>query len=228
MSRRACLAAGADLHLVDGLIGDAGVRARELAAASGAFDASTLREPYRVEGKKTLGLEIAEQLGWLPPDVIVYPTGGGVGLIGIDKALREARELGWLRADRLPRFVAVQSTGCAPIVRAFEAGQRRVEPWPDAATVAFGITVPAPLGDELILDVLYATGGTAIAVDDAEILVELRAFGRAEGVWLCPEGAACLAALRRLVATGWLGPDERIVVVNTGTGLTYPETVSEN
>jgi len=223
ITRREVVAAGAELHVVDGLIGDAG---RFLAErrTPGTFDVSTLKEPYRLEGKKTMGYEIVEQLGWRAPDVIVYPTGGGVGLIGIRKAIDELRELGWL-ADRPPRLVAVQSTGCAPVVRAFEAGARRAEPWPDARTVAYGITVPAPIGDELILDALYATGGTAVAVDDADILADLRAFGAAEGPWLCPEGAACLTAVRRLRADGWLGPDDRVVVLNTGAGMKYPGTI---
>jgi threonine synthase len=223
-TRRECLAAGADLHLVDGLIDDAGAMIRTFVAASGAFNASTLREPYRIEGKKTLGLEIVEQLGWRAPDVIVYPTGGGVGLIGIHKAVLELRELGWLRG-RGPRMVAVQSTGCAPIVRAFAAGRRRAEPWADPSTAAFGINVASPLGDELILDALYATDGTAVAVDDAEILSDLRQLGRDEGMWLCPEGAACLTGVRHLLDSGWLDANAQVVVVNTGAGGKYPETV---
>jgi threonine synthase len=226
ITRRECVAAGADLHLVDGLIGDAGrLVAGIVAAADGAiFDVSTLKEPYRLEGKKTMGFELAEQLGWRVPDVILYPTGGGVGLIGIDKALRELRELGWI-GDRMPRLVAVQSTGCAPIVRAFRAGAPRALPWPDPRTIAFGITVPAPLGDELILRALYDTGGTAIAVDDGEILRDLREFGAREGLLLCPEGAACLTAARELRATGWIGADDEVVVLNTGAGVLYPDTV---
>jgi threonine synthase len=229
ITRRECLAAGAELHLVDGLINDAGrLVAGLIAKAGGAvFDASTLKEPYRLEGKKTMGLEIVEQLGWRVPDVIVYPTGGGVGLIGIHKALQELRALGWI-GERLPRLVAVQSTGCAPIVRAFAAGTRHVEPWAGARTVAFGITVPAPLGDELILDALAATAGTAIAVDDAELLADLRDFGAREGLLLCPEGAACLSAARRLRASGWLTGTDEVVVLNTGAGLKYPETVSDD
>ena len=160
------------------------------------------KEPYRIEGKKTMGLEIVEQLGWRVPDVIVYPTGGGVGLIGIHKGLSELRALGWVRRTRLPRLVAVQSSGCAPIVRAFAAGERRAQPWVDATTIAFGITVPAPLGDELILDALYASDGTAVAVDDDRIVAELRDFAREEGLLLCPEGAACLAGVRALLDTG--------------------------
>jgi len=222
ITRQECLAAGAELRLVEGLIGDA---AKAIADIEGVFDASTLKEPYRIEGKKTMGLEIVEQLGWRVPDVILYPTGGGVGLIGIHKALEEMRQLGWIGGTRLPRLVAVQSTGCAPIVRAFQQGARRAEPWPDAKTVAFGITVPSPLGDELILDALYSSGGTAVAVDDEEILSDLREFGAREGLMLCPEGAACLSAARKLRATGWLSPHDEVVVLNTGSGLKYPGTV---
>jgi len=230
ITRRECVAAGAELHLVDGLISDAGRYVGTLIAASAdspdgrMFDVSTLKEPYRLEGKKTMGYEIVEQLGWRVPDVIIYPTGGGVGLIGIHKALREMRELGWI-GTHLPRLVAVQSSGCAPIVRAFGAGATRAEPWADAWTLAFGINVPAPLGDELLLAALRDTGGTAIAVDDEEILADLHDFGVREGLLLCPEGAACLSAARRLRAGGWIRPDERVVVLNTGAGLKYPETV---
>jgi threonine synthase len=228
VTRRECLVAGADLHLVDGLIGDAGAVIRDLVGRGGGavFDASTLREPYRLEGKKTMGLEIVEQLGWQPPDVILYPTGGGVGLIGIHKGLSEARALGWLPDGPGPRLVVVQASGCAPVVRAFEAGERRVTPWRDASTIAFGINVPAPLGDELMLDALRETGGTAIAVDDQAILTELAEFGRSEGLWLCPEGAACLSAARQLRSSGWLGAEDRVVVLNTGAGVKYPETVA--
>ncbi|WP_430503373.1 threonine synthase [Micromonospora trifolii] len=224
--RRECVAAGADLRLIDGLIGDAGRRVAELIAESNGaiFDAGTLREPYRLEGKKTMGYEIVEQLGWQTPDVIIYPTGGGVGLIGIHKALHEMRELGWI-GDKLPRLVAVQSTGCAPIVRAFAAGEDRAQPWADAHTVAFGITVPAPLGDELILAALRESSGTAVAVDDADILTDLRDFAAREGLLLCPEGAACLTAARQLRAGGWIRAGERVVVLNTGSGLKYPDTV---
>ncbi|WP_229399539.1 threonine synthase [Micromonospora okii] len=224
--RREVLAAGGDLRLVDGLISDAGRYVAALVAASGGavFDAGTLREPYRLEGKKTMGYEIVEQLGWQVPDVIVYPTGGGVGLIGIHKAMRELRELGWIE-EPLPRLVAVQSTGCAPIVRAFAAGEDRARPWEDARTIAYGITVPSPVGDELILDALRASAGTAVAVDDAELLGDLRDFGADEGLLLCPEGAACLTAARHLREGGWIRAGERVVVLNTGAGLKYPETV---
>jgi threonine synthase len=227
ITRTECLAAGAELSLVDGLIGDAARLVAGFVASSdgNVFDASTLKEPYRVEGKKTMGLEIVEQLGWRVPDVIVYPTGGGVGLIGIDKALQELRELGFI-GDRLPRLVAVQASGCAPIVRAFAAGATRAEPWAQARTVAFGINVPAPLGDELILDALSRSNGTAVAVDDSELLNDLRMFGVREGLLLCPEGAACLTATKQLRAAGWIDSDEQVVVLNTGTGLKYPDTIS--
>jgi threonine synthase len=231
ITRRECLAAGADLHLVDGLISDAGKHIATLIAASAGtadgeiFDVSTFKEPYRLEGKKTMGYEIVEQLGWQVPDVILYPTGGGVGLIGIHKALYEMRKLGWI-GDHLPRLVAVQSTGCAPIVRAFGSGADRAEPWVDAQTVAFGINVPAPLGDELILRALRDTAGTALAVADEDLLTDLREFGAREGLLICPEGAACLTAARQLRAGGWIRADERVVVLNTGAGLKYPDTVA--
>ncbi len=226
ITRNECLAAGAELHLVDGLISDAGKMIGALIASAGGaiFDASTLKEPYRLEGKKTMGYEIAEQLGWRWPDVIVYPTGGGVGLIGIHKAVAELRALGWVDGPA-PRLVAAQASGCAPVVRAFAAGARRATPWADAHTVAFGITVPSPLGDELILTALAESGGTAVAVDDDEILAELRGYARVEGLLLCPEGAACLAAVRRLRGSGWLTGGERVVFLNTGAGIKYPTTV---
>jgi threonine synthase len=185
---------------------------------------STFKEPYRLEGKKTMGIELAEQLGWRVPDVVVYPTGGGVGLIGIHKALGELRELGWI-GPRLPRLVAVQAAGCAPIVRAFEQGKTESEPWPDPHTVAFGITVPKPLADFLILGALYATDGCAIAVDDEAIMEAERTCASSEGLFLCPEGAATVAAVERLVKMGWLQRDEEVVLLNTGTGLKYPESV---
>jgi threonine synthase len=220
-----CVAAGAELYLVDGLIGDAGrLAAGALAQRPGYQDVSTLREPYRIEGKKTMGFEIAEQLGWRMPGVIVYPAGGGVGIIGIHKALRELHELGWVSGD-LPRLVAVQATGCAPIVRAFERGARESEPWPAAHTVAFGITVPKALGDFLVLDALYGTGGTAVAVDDDALLASQREVARLEGSFVCPEGAACFTAVRVLREAGWLSAGDEVVVLNTGTGLKYPETV---
>jgi len=227
ITRAECAVAGAELFLVRGLIGDAGQMVGQAAAAAGGryFEASTLKEPYRLEGKKTMGLELAEQLGWRCPDVILYPTGGGVGLIGIHKALKELQELGWIGAE-LPRLVAVQASGCAPIVRAFNEGSRSAEAWPNPHTVAFGITVAKALGDFLILDALYDTRGTAIAVDDADLLAEQSQCARTEGVFMCPEGAATLAAARQLRRNGWLRESEQVVVLNTGTGLIYPETVT--
>ncbi len=225
ITRAECAAAGAELYLVDGLLGDAGrFLASRLASRPGYQDSATLREPYRIEGKKTMGLEIAEQLSWRMPDVIVYPAGGGVGIIGIHKALRELRELGWVEQD-LPRLVAVQASGCAPIVAAFACGARESEPWPDARTVAFGITVPKALGDFLVLEAVYATGGTAIAVDDDALLADQLAVARLEGLLICPEGAACVTAVRQLREAGWLSDADQVVVLNTGTGLKYPETV---
>ena len=220
-----CAAAGAELYLVDGGIGDAGVLVAEtLTRRPGYQNTATLKEPYRIEGKKTMGLEIAEQLGWRMPDVIVYPAGGGVGLIGIHKALRELLELGWVTAD-LPRLVAVQAEGCAPIVKAFQARATESEPWPDPKTVAFGLTVPKPLGDFLILEALYATGGTAVAVTDEALLADQHAVARLEGSLICPEGAACFTAVRQLRASGWLSGTDQVVVLNTGTALIYPDTL---
>jgi threonine synthase len=219
--RREVSVVGAELVLIDGLIGDAAAYVRE---QPGYFDASTLKEPYRIEGKKTMGLEIAEQLNWKLPDVIVYPTGGGVGIIGIWKSLNELRELGWIDGP-LPRLVAVQSTGCAPIVRAWEKGLPESEPWPDARTVAFGITVPKALGDFLVLQAIAETGGCAVAVDDADILAEQHQVARLEGAFICPEGAANFAAIRTLRESGWIRADDQVVALNTGAGLKYPETV---
>jgi threonine synthase len=222
ITRMECAMAGARLYIVDGLIGDAGKLAAQ-AVAGGWFNTATLKEPYRIEGKKTMGLEIAEQLGWRMPDVIVYPTGGGVGLIGIRKALDELLTLGWL-TGRLPRLVAVQASGVAPIVRAYESGADTAEPWENASTVAFGINVPSAIGDFLILSAIRDTGGTAIAVDDAEILTAQAECAATEGVLMCPEGAATLAAVARLRSSGWLDGSEEVVVLNTGSALKYPHT----
>src|SRR4051794_5886376 len=226
ITRRECVATGAELYLVDGLIGDAGALVRTAVEARGGYqDVSTLREPYRIEGKKTMGYEIVEQLGWRAPDVILYPTGGGVGIIGIHKALVEMRELGWLTGD-LPRLVAVQAAGCAPIVEAFDAGLDESSAPPDAHTVAFGITVPKALGDFLVLDAVRSTDGTAIAVTDDDLLAAQAVLARDEGTWICPEGAACFAALGRLREPGWLRARDEVVVLNTGAGLIYPDTVA--
>jgi threonine synthase len=226
ITRRECLAAGAELYLVDGLINHAGSLVQAaVEERTGYQEVSTLKEPYRIEGKKTMGYEIAEQLGWQVPDVILYPAGGGVGLIGIHKAMQELQELGWI-GDTLPRLVAVQSTGCPPIVKAFEAGLDESTFEEGTFTLAFGINVPKALGDFLVLRGVRESGGTAVAVTDDEILAELRALAEAEGTWICPEGAACLAATRQLRDGGWIREHERVVVLNTGAGLKYPETVS--
>jgi threonine synthase len=224
ITRAECTAAGAELRAADGDIADAGrLVAAAVTAHAGYQDVSTLKEPYRVEGKKTMGFEIAEQLGWRLPDVLVYPTGGGVGIIGIYKALLELRELGWT-GRQLPRLVAVQAAGCAPIVKAFASGASRSEPWPDARTVAFGLTVPKALGDFLVLDALYATDGIAVAVEDEALLADQRQVARLEGAFICPEGAACITAVRQLRESGWLSEAEEVVMLNTGAGLTYPPT----
>ncbi|MGI8695018.1 MAG: threonine synthase [Geodermatophilaceae bacterium] len=227
ITRAETVAAGGRLVLVDGLISDAGRLVSAAVAGSDWVDVGTLKEPYRIEGKKTMGFELAEQLGWRMPDVVVYPTGGGVGLIGIVKGLAELVALGWL-AGPLPRMVCVQATGCAPIVRAFEAGAAESQPWPDARTVAFGITVPKALGDFLVLAALYDTDGTAIAVTDEALLADVALVGRLEGLFVCPEGAATVTATRALVESGWIEPDEEVVLLNTGTGLIYPDTVPVN
>jgi threonine synthase len=188
-------------------------------------EVSTLKEPYRIEGKKTMGYEIAEQLGWRVPDVILYPAGGGVGLIGIHKAMLELRELGWI-GERLPRLVAVQSTGCKPLVDAFDAGLDESTLVEGTHTLAFGINVPKALGDFLVLQAVRESGGTAVAVTDEEILAEVTTLATDEGAWVCPEGAACFVAARQLRESGWIGRDEEVVVLNTGTGLKYPDTVT--
>ncbi|MGG5824958.1 threonine synthase [Aeromonas salmonicida] len=217
--------AGARLYLVDGLISDAGRQVAQAVVDQSLFDASTLKEPYRIEGKKTMGLEIAEQLGWKLPDVIIYPTGGGVGLIGIYKALRELQELGWVKGD-LPRLVAVQASGCAPIVQAWQQGASESSFWPDSQTLAFGINVPKALGDFLVLDALYRTNGCAIAVDDRAIKAEIRQFASLEGSFVCPEGAAAFAAARQLRESGWIKGGEQVVVLNTGAGIKYPDAIT--
>lgn len=226
ITRRECVVAGAELYLVDGLINHAGALVKAaVAERPGCQEVSTLREPYRIEGKKTMGYEIAEQLGWQVPDVILYPTGGGVGLIGIHKAMKEMQQLGWI-GDRLPRLVAVQADGCKPIVDAFDAGRDESTLQENTRTLAFGINVPKALGDFLVLEAIRESAGTAIAVSDEAILAEMGALARTEGTWICPEGAACLAAARELRETGWIAEEERAVILNTGTGLIYPDTVA--
>ena len=222
--RGECAISGADLYLVKGLISDAGKIVAQAVADFGWFDASTLKEPYRIEGKKTMGLELAEQFNWEVPDVILYPTGGGVGIIGIYKALKELQQMGWI-GERMPRLVAVQSTGCAPIIKAWEEGKKESVFWEGAQTLAFGITVPKALGDFLVLDAIYKTDGCAVAVDDDQILAAEEMLASREGTFVCPEGAANLSAALKLKDEGWIKPKEKVVLLNTGSGLKYPETV---
>jgi threonine synthase len=218
-----CDLLGAKTFLVNGLIGDCGKIVRDGAAAMGWFDVSTLKEPYRLEGKKTMGLEIAEQMDWRLPDVIIYPTGGGTGLVGMWKAFNEMEALGWIGKQR-PRLVSVQAAGCAPIVRAFEQGAEHAEPWANAQTVAAGLRVPSAVGDFLILRAIRETGGTAIAVSDEELLAGQQALARAEGVCPAPEGGATVAALGKLLRSGWLRRSESVVLFNTGHAIKYPYT----
>ncbi|RMF13719.1 MAG: threonine synthase [Alphaproteobacteria bacterium] len=214
---------GAEVYRVDGLIDDCGRLVARHGEAMGWFDCSTLKEPYRIEGKKTMGLELAAQMGWRLPDVIFYPTGGGTGLIGMWKAFAELKALGWLAEDvPLPRMVAVQAAGCAPIVRAFEAGEEHAERWQEAATVAAGIRVPAAIGDFLILKALRESGGFAIAVEDEAILDARARAAAEEGVLLCPEGAATLAAWQMAMEAGLVSPEDRCVLFNCASGLKYP------
>ncbi|HLF79531.1 MAG TPA: threonine synthase [Dehalococcoidia bacterium] len=216
---------GAHVTLVDGLINDAGRIVRENTQAMGWFDVSTLREPYRAEGKKTMGLELAEQLGWKLPEALIYPTGGGTGIVGMWKAFEELEALGWIGPER-PKMISVQAEGCAPIVRAFEAGERFAETWVDAHTIAPGIRVPAAIADYLILDAIRESGGTAITVTDAEILESMHEMARLEGIFAAPEGAATYAAYKQLLASGFLAPDEGVVLFNTGAGLKTHELVT--
>ncbi|HBI42720.1 MAG TPA: threonine synthase [Planctomycetales bacterium] len=217
--------AGARVFLVNGLITDCGRLVREGTGRMGWFDVSTLKEPYRLEGKKTMGLELAEQMAWRLPDAIFYPTGGGTGLIGMSKAFQELRELGWLRTQTLPRMIACQSDGCAPIVRAFDAGARFAEPFPNAHTIASGLRVPAAVGDFMMLDAIRASGGCAIAGRENRILHWMRQAAGLEGISLCPEAAVCLDCLETLCAEGGIQPDEEVVVFNTGASQKYPEIV---
>jgi threonine synthase len=218
-----CEQTGARVTLMDGLITDCGAEVARRKDEEGWFDVSTLKEPYRVEGKKTLGYELAEQLDWTLPDVIVYPTGGGTGLVGMWKAFDEMEELGLIDSKR-PRMVTVQAAGCAPIVRAFEKGERFAEEFPDAATTASGLRVPKAIGDFLILDALRASKGTAVAVTDEELLAAVGEIGALEGVFTAPEGAACLPALRVLMERGEVDAGERVVLFNTGAGVKYLES----
>jgi threonine synthase len=217
--------AGAHVFLVNGLITDCGRIVREGTERMGWFDVSTLKEPYRLEGKKTMGLELAEQLGWRLPDVILYPTGGGTGLIGMAKAFDELGQMAWLKSEKRPRLVSCQSDGCAPIVRAFESGQRFAEPFADAHTIASGLRVPAAVGDFMMLDAICASGGLAVAGHEGRILEWMRRVASREGIAICPETAVCFDCLETLVRGGQIGPDEEVVVFNTGAAQKYPETV---
>ena len=220
-----CEQTGAHVTLMDGLITDCGAEVARRKEAEGWFDVSTLKEPYRVEGKKTLGYELAEQMDWQLPDVIIYPTGGGTGLIGMWKAFDEMEQMGWIGPKRT-RMVTVQASGCAPIVRAFQDGTRHADEFPNAATVASGLRVPKAIGDFLILDALRASGGTAIDVTDEELIAAVGEIGAAEGVFCAPEGAACLPALQKLMDRGEVKASEQIVLFNTGAGVKYLEAFS--
>jgi threonine synthase len=215
-----CVAYGAKVELVDGLITDCGRVAEQQARDSGRFDMSTLKEPYRVEGKKTMGFEIAEQMNWELPDVIIYPTGGGTGLIGMWKAFEEMENLGWIKSKK-PRMVVVQSDGCAPIVRAFNENKETAEPWADVQTVADGLRVPAAIADFMILHTIRESKGIAVTVTDAEIMKCLQLISTTQGIFPCPEGAATLAAFSRLREKNWIKDKEKVVLFNTASGLNY-------
>jgi threonine synthase len=218
-----CQQTGAYVTLIDGLITDCGAEVARRKDDEGWFDVSTLKEPYRIEGKKTLGYELAEQLGWELPEVIIYPTGGGTGLIGMWKAFDEMEAMGLIDGRR-PRMVTVQAAGCAPIVRAFEEGKRFADEFPNASTTASGLRVPRAIGDFLILDAIRASKGTAISVTDGELIAATREIGALEGLFCAPEGAACLPALRKLIADGQVEESERVVLFNTGAGVKYLES----
>ncbi len=221
---------GAHVTLVDGLISDCGRMVAERKDKEGWFDVSTLKEPFRVEGKKTMGYEVAEQLEWKLPDAIIYPTGGGVGMIGMWKAFEEMEELGWLGIERQnfrPKMITVQAAGCAPIVKAWEAGKSASEMWPDASTFAAGLRVPKAYGDYLILDIIKKSGGTAVAATDDEILAATRHWASVEGVFAAPEGAASLVAYQKLRASGFLRPEDKVVLFNTGSAYKYLDMMEQ-
>lgn len=219
-----CQAYGAHLTLVDGLISDCGRMVAERKDFEGWFDMSTLKEPYRVEGKKTMGYELVEQLGWEYPDAVFYPTGGGVGLIGMWKAFEEMEQLGWVTGRR-PKMIAVQAAGCAPVVRAFESGEGASRMWENAHTFASGLRVPKPYGDALILEIVRESGGRAVAVTDEEIFASLKDWAAHEGLLMSPEGAAATAAYDKLIASGFLKAEERVVIFNTGSGNKYTDVI---
>ena len=225
-NKKESVMAGSQLNLVDGLISDAGRLAVAVAAEQNLFDLSTLKEPYRAEGKKTMGLEIAMQLGWKMPDAIIYPTGGGTGIIGMYKGFQELLELGWIEGTP-PKFIAVQPTGCQPIVKAFNEGAATAETWANAATLADGLRVPGPFADYLILQAIRETGGTALAIEDADMVEAMYEIATEEGIIACPEGAATLVGLKQLVQQGFLGADETIVLLNTGSGYKYLDLIRD-
>jgi len=218
---------GANVVLVDGLISDCARIVQERKQQEGWFDISTLKEPFRVEGKKTMGYECVEQLDWQYPDAIFYPTGGGVGLIGMAKAFDELEELGWVASGRRPKMISVQSSGCAPVVKAFDEGKSATTMWQDAHTLASGLRVPKPYGDSIILDIVRASGGTAISVTDDQILASILDWARHEGLFLSPEGASVTAACDLLLASGFLKPSDRVVLFNTGAGLKYTDVIAD-
>ena len=221
------VAYGANVTLVNGLISDCGRMVAERKEKERWFDVSTLKEPFRVEGKKTMGYELVEQLGWKYPDAVIYPAGGGVGLIGMWKAFAELEELGWVKPGKRPKMIAVQSSGCAPVVRAFEEGANTTQMWENAATFAAGLRVPKPYGDSIMLEILRQSGGVALALSDEKILSSLKDWARNEGIFLSPEGAAATAAYDHLLATGFLKPQDRVVLFNTGSGLKYTDVIAE-
>jgi threonine synthase len=218
---------GAKVTLMDGLISDCGRMVAERKEKEGWFDISTLKEPFRIEGKKTMGYELVEQLGWEYPDAVFYPTGGGVGLIGMWKAFGELEELGWVRPDKRPKMIAVQSSGCAPVTRAFEQGEKTSTMWADAATFASGLRVPKPYGDYIMLEILRESGGVALSFSDKQILASLKDWAKEEGIFLSPEGAAATAAYDHLLAKGFLHAEDRVVIFNTGAGLKYTDVTAE-
>jgi threonine synthase len=217
---------GANVTLVDGLISDCGRIVAERKEKEGWFDVSTLKEPFRIEGKKTMGYELVEQLGWEYPDAVFYPTGGGVGLIGMWKAFAELEELGWVKPGKRPRMIAVQSSGCAPIARAFEQKEKVSQMWQNASTFAAGLRVPKPYGDYIMLEILQESGGVALSFPDEQILASLKDWARHEGIFLSPEGAAATAAYDHLISTGYLKPGDCVVLFNTGSGLKYADVTA--
>ncbi len=221
------VAYGANVTLVNGLISDCGRMVAERKAAEGWFDVSTLKEPFRVEGKKTMGYELVEQLGWEYPDAVFYPTGGGVGLIGMWKAFGELEELGWVAPGKRPKMIAVQAAGCAPVARAYDAGEKASQMWQDAATFASGLRVPKPYGDAIMLEILKESEGIAMAVSDEVILASILDWARNEGIFLSPEGAAATAAYDQLIEDGFLKTSDRVVIFNTGAGLKYTDVTAE-